>query len=132
MNLFSRWRESRRRRREASERKEYLFSLRNFLSSEGIVADGPGNPTLDIGQALRLADKYGVELHVGMTYADCRAVLPRSRWAGEILAGVRSEHFGAFLANEPHEQIDSIYAFSHEVPEAICKCLRNARIAGVI
>jgi len=93
------------------------------------LGDGPA---FDVGTALQLAEEYHIELHIGTCYSQCRAVLECQYWQSGITIGVKSAQFGSFCENQPHDEIEAICAFGFDVKTAICKCLVNARIAGVI
>ncbi len=42
-----------------------------------------GDPTVDSGAALQLAERSGIELHKGTCYGTARAYLPKEKWIAE-------------------------------------------------
>jgi len=91
-----------------------------------------GSPAHDIGIALEMADQFGVEIHRGMCYADCRASIPKERWKYPLNTEIKSGRYGSFLEEQDPDEIESIYGYGGDVPEAVSRCLIHARIAGVI
>jgi len=85
----------------------------------------------DIGQALWLADQYGIELHIGTCFGDCRAVLPKDRWAHPIAPDADQWSYSLFMRQDP-AKVTSIQWISHWPEIAICQCVVNAKRAGVI
>ena len=90
-----------------------------------------GNPLKDAGTAVRLIQHYGLELHIGMGYVDCRAVLPKSKWQNPINRSISSFDYGTFTPMNPDE-VEDIVGFGRTVNEAVVKCLINAKIASII
>jgi hypothetical protein len=90
-----------------------------------------GDPVRSSGLAIRLIEVYKLDLAIGTTYNQCRIVLKRENWQHPI--DPTSNYMnGRFLANEPIDEIQDIYAFGFTLNEAVCKCLILARKAGVI
>lgn len=76
-----------------------------------------GNPVDDIGIALQMARKYGVEIGPGLSYDVCRAYLPASRWRG--VPTVSYVPAGDWIER-------------HDVCEAICMCVLSCRNIGIL
>ncbi|MBU1173416.1 MAG: hypothetical protein KKD44_27930 [Proteobacteria bacterium] len=85
----------------------------------------------EIGQALWLADQYGIELHIGTSFCDCRAVLPKERWLHPIAPDADQWSYSFFIRQDP-AKVTSIQAMSRWPTIAICQCVVNAKRAGVI
>lgn len=90
-----------------------------------------GDPLRDVGVAIRLAKKYKIEFHIGMSYGDCRAVISKDNWEHPINPHSDFRR-GRFRVDEPIDEIQDIVAFGFTINEAVCKCLILAKNAGVI
>ena len=84
-----------------------------------------------IGYALWLADQFGIELHIGTCYGDCRAVLPKERWLHPIAPDADQWSYSLFIRQDPAKVTD-IQGMSRWPEIAICQCVVNAKKAGVI
>jgi len=91
-----------------------------------------GNPAEHVGTALELAKGYNITLHRGTCYGDCVADITKEHWLNPIHPDIKSGRFGTWFEDQSHDEIKAIYAYGHDVQTAICQCLINARIAGVI
>lgn len=89
------------------------------------------SPFRYVGICVQLIHNYGIELHKGLSSSDCRAVLPKSKWQYSINKDVCSFKYGTFMEMNPGE-VQDIVGFGKTINEAVCKCLINAKIAGVI
>jgi len=115
---------------EREAERENAIKLAKRLSDLGFTWGG-GCPARDVSPALKLAQRYGVEFHVGLAYCDCRAVLPQSQWVRPPDPATDPFLFGIFY-RQPLEQISEVVAFGFSVQEAVCKCLENAARAKVV
>ena len=79
----------------------------------------------EIGQALWLADQYGIELHIGTCFGDCRAVLPKDRWAHPIAPDADQWSYSLFMRQDP-AKVASIQWISRWPEIAISQCVVNA------
>ena len=119
------------------ERDAELFNLfSTFLSYKFDYSVVSGckscfSPLRHTGICIQLIHNYGIELHKGLSSSDCRAVLPKSKWQYPINKDVRSFKYGTFMEMNPDE-VQDIVGFGRTVNEAVCKCLINAKVAGVI
>ena len=121
-----RWREAQRAQIQERDKARRLYGKMEQMGLLKSVYGG--DPTEHIGTALILAREYGIELWCGTSHSEARAVLPREKWISEPDPDVSPWDYGAFLNTPP----ESIYAF-HRCPQvAICRCLINAKIAGVL
>lgn len=89
-------------------------------------------PAINIGSAIREANHYGIEFDVGTTHYDCRAILPRSKWQRDINRNVSLETLAFFTVPRSYDEIEAFQGISDRIEIAICRCLIQARIAGVI
>lgn len=89
------------------------------------------HPIFMVGSALRLADRYKVQLKVGTCYSDCRAYIQRKDWMNPIDTTIYQRELGVWCIR-PWDEIDSIYGYGYTACEAIVRCLTFARRAGVI
>lgn len=89
-------------------------------------------PVVNIGNAIKEANRYGLEFNVGTAGYDCRAILPRSKWKKPIDKTVPLKMLAFFTIPQSYEEIENIQGISDRIEIAICKCLIMARIAGVI
>jgi hypothetical protein len=89
-------------------------------------------PDTRIGTAIKTANCYGIEFDIGTTHYDCRAILPRSKWHNEIDRTVSLETLAFFTIPKSYDEIEDFQGISDRIEIAICKCLIQARVAGVI
>lgn len=89
-------------------------------------------PASHIGAAMQLANYYSLEFDIGTTMYDCRAILWREKWQREINKNISLESLAFFTIPKTYDEIESIQGISDRIEVAICKCLIQARIAGVI
>ena len=85
----------------------------------------------EIGQALWLADQFGIELHIGTCFGDCRAVLPKERWLHPIAPDADQWSYSFYVRQDP-AKVTSIQRISRWPEIAISQCVVNAKRAGVI
>lgn len=123
---------------KTENRNDILDSIRVKFNSYGFddgrydgAKDVSGDPLRDAGTAIRLIKRYNLDLHIGMSYGDCRCVLEKTNWQNPLNKDIDSYDYGTFTLINP-DDVESIYAFGFTVQEAVAKCLINARIAGVI
>jgi hypothetical protein len=114
----------------AEKRREEAASLTYELKCHGYTWR-IGDPACDIGTALDLANNYKVEIQRGTCYGDCVAFILKQDWQYELYRGVCSFAYGTWTYREP-DQIEDIAAWGHSVQVAVCKCLINAAVAGVL
>jgi hypothetical protein len=110
---------------------EYLYQRMKDLGFEG--KEGLSiysNPTKDLGDAINWAKKYNLELF-GKTAFNICADLDKKFWKSKINPTICQWAYGRLL-QQPLDEINSINGFGRSVQEAVCRCLINARIAGVI
>jgi hypothetical protein len=89
-------------------------------------------PTRCIGTAIKFANHYGVEFSVGTHFGECRAVLPREKWTGPVDRNVPLEDLALFTIPQSHDEIQNFQGIDKRLEIAVCKCLIQARTAGVI
>lgn len=121
--------------RRELEDKQKIDRLNQAMLQAGFIQGGRfsyPSPAIHIGLAIEMAENFGIEIHIGTCYGDCRAVLPKEKWRYSLNTSVKSGSFGTFLADMNPKDIHEIYAFGSTVQEAVCKCLLNCRTAGVI
>ncbi|MCJ7761106.1 hypothetical protein MUP59_08220 [Candidatus Bathyarchaeota archaeon] len=110
------------------DEKDYAIVL--SLQDYGIRALA-GNPMCNIGAALRLADEYHIQLHVGTCFRDCRAVLERENWKRDISPTANVWDYSLFCKQSP-DKVDFIQEIDISPCRAICGCLLRAKKSGVI
>lgn len=127
--LFFGWLDQARTNEVVDAKIRELGFLTPRDESAGII----GSPSCDVGTALRLASRWGVQLAAGTaSNSQCHALLRKDMWQGLIDPDKKSGEFGGFFADTPHDEIDHIYGFGHTVNEAVCRCLINCKTAGVL
>ena len=115
------------RERISQQRAEALKALGGLGFEWGL-----GSPAHNVGTALELADEYGIEIHRGTCYGDCVAFIPKERWRYPLNREIKSGRYGTFFEDKNPDEIEEIAAWGLDVPLAVSRCLRNARIAGVV
>jgi len=109
-------------KRKSDEEKEIASKMKSL----GLI------PDTRIGAAIQIANKYGITFDVGTTRYDCRAILPHSKWENPIDRNVSLETLAFFTIPQSYDEIEDFQGISDRIEIAICKCLIQARIAGVI
>ena len=109
-------------KKKSDEEKEIATTMREL----GLI------PDTRTGTAIQIANKYGITFDVGTTRYDCRAILPRSKWENPIDKSVSLETLVFFTIPQSYDEIEDFQGISDRIEIAICKCLIQARIAGVI
>jgi len=109
-------------KRKSDEEKEIASKMKSL----GLI------PDTRIGAAIQIANKYGITFDVGTTGYDCRAILPRSKWENPIDRSVPLETLAFFTIPQSYDKVKDFQGISDRIEIAICKCLIQARIAGVI
>ena len=84
-----------------------------------------------VGSALQMAEYYNTELGRGTCFSDCRAFIKREHWKYLLNEDIPSTDYGTWMVISPNE-VGQIYGYGKTVPEAILRCLLNARVAQVI
>jgi len=115
----------------------YWNAKKRQAQEEAILAEqleGIGLPrglAYELGTALKFARDTGIELYQGMTYGDCRAVLPRAHWKYD--AGNQDEVlvWGQFL-RKTRKEVTEIQRLDTNICFAIAYCALFAREAGAI
>ena len=101
--------------------------LKEIMEPDWRVEDAPHR----IGNALRLAQRYGIELDLGTCFGDCRAILDARKWHNPISPNADVWSYGNFC-KQKREEVTVIQGFSRWPELAICECFLNAKRAGVI
>lgn len=99
-----------------SETDEGRTRLRR-LEACGVEWRFAGNPVDHIGIALEVAKDYGIEIRPGLTYADCRAILPPDKW--------RKQPDIFYVP-------DGSWVVRGDVRAAICDCLISCHQVGIL
>lgn len=127
--LFFDWLDQARTNEVVDAKIRELGFLTPRDESAGII----GSPSCDVGTALRLASRWGVQLAAGTaSNSQCQASLHKDMWQGLIDPDKKSGEFGGFFADTSHDEIDSIDGYGCTINEAVCRCLINCRTAGVL
>ena len=79
----------------------------------------------------KYAKDLGIELHQGLSFGDCRAVLPREKWKFDNGDPDEIFLYGQFLQTK-YKDVTEIQMFDTDVCFAISKCALQAKYAGVI
>ena len=116
-----------------SRRNIQAEGLSATLRARGALGRGvlSASATLHIGQAIKLANQYGVRLETGTCAGDCRAVLEKDKWLHPIAPGADPWSYSLFTLKRPDE-VEVIEAMSRWPEIAIAQCVVNAKNAGVI
>lgn len=85
-----------------------------------------------IGVAIELANKYDIRFVMGSGSHICRAILDKACWTREINRDVSLTALAYCTKPESHDEITEVMGEAHRLEFAICSCLIQARIAGVI
>lgn len=109
-------------KKKSDEEKEIAEKMRSL----GLI------PDTRIGAAIQIANKYGITFDVGTTRYDCRAILPRSKWENQIDRNASLETLAFFTIPQSYDEIEDFQGISDRIEIAICQCLIQARIAGVL
>lgn len=83
-----------------------------------------------LGTAIGTARNMGIELHIGLSYGDCRAVLPRNRWT-RIPSSSAPFEPGQFIVR-PIEEVTEVQALDKDLCFAVARCILAAKAGGVI
>ncbi len=84
-----------------------------------------------IGSTLQMAEHYNVELGIGTCFGDCQAFIKQEYWKYSLNKDIPSTDYGTWMVKSS-DDIDEIFGYGRTVPEAILRCLLNARVAQVI
>ena len=127
------WRDAWRLLEDDSRRKIQAEGLSAALHARGALGRGvlSASATLHIGQAIKLANQYGIRLETGTCAGDCRAVLERDKWLHPIAPSADPWSYSLFTLKRPDE-VGAIEAMSRWPEIAIAQCVVNAKNAGVI
>jgi hypothetical protein len=107
-------------------------SQEEAIFEEQLIEAGlPGDVAYNLGSAIELARDLGIELYKGMTFGDCRAVLPRANWRNDDGDPGEMFPYGQFLY-KARKDVTEIQMLSANICFAITKCALEARQAGVI
>lgn len=114
------------------ERVAFARSTLAQMKREGLVDSSfVGNPAEHIGSTMKLATRWHLTLVKGTCYGDCKAILHENCWLKPVNRHIPSWVYGTFTLKEP-DDVHEICGFGHSVQQAVCKCLLNAKTAGVI
>jgi hypothetical protein len=113
-------------RRQNSKERDLFSELKELAFDVSETT----NRVIDIGWALEFAKQYKVNLHGDDLMKVCADISEKGS-VNPINPGVSQFSYGVFT-EKPVEEIEAIFAFADTVEEAVCKCLINARKAGVI
>lgn len=116
---------------EVKEQEELMtklvFEIRSQKLDIGMV---PLN-CYGIGSFLQIAEHYNLKFGIGTCFGDCRVDLSCDDWECPLDQSILSTDYGTWTKVDSHK-VTSIYGYGKTLPEAIMRCLLNARIAKVI
>lgn len=114
------------------EKKEELIILGDRVRELGFRCTAY-NPGESVTAAIRLMEEYGMGLTTGI--ASYIIFLPKEKWERELNLDVPAGQYGSFfkdIETKAKKGKQSIDGMGFTIQEAVCKCLINARNAGVL
>lgn len=114
------------------KKEEELFALGARVQELGFRCTAY-NPGENVTAAIRLMEEYGMELTTGI--AKYIVFLPKEKWERELNLNVPAGQYGSFFKDveiEVKKKRQNIDGMGITIQEAVCKCLINARNAGVL